>query len=115
MKNIKDITKNTLANLSKNGTSTTPENYFIQFKEEANKLKLDFDELNLYEILKNSLSKIEKEEAEIKSYNDLAKVLQKRVPPDELKELVLALNDILKPSVNFDMLEEIEKLIAKPL
>ena len=52
MKNIKDITKNTLANLSKNGIPTTPENYFIQFKEEANKLELDFEELNLYEILK---------------------------------------------------------------
>ena len=115
MKNIKDITKNTIANLSKNGIPTTPENYFIQFKEEANKLELDFEELNLYEILKNSLSKIEKEELEIKSYNDLAKVLQKRVPLDELKELVLALNDILKPSVNFDILEEIEKFIAKLL
>ena len=115
MKNIKDITRNTLANLSKNGIPTTPENYFIQFKKEADKLKFDLEELNLYEILKNSLSEIEKEELEIESYNDLAKVLQKRVSQDELKELVIALNDILKPSVNFDMLEEIEKFTDKLL
>lgn len=115
MKNIKDITKNTLASLSKNNIATTPENYFIEFNEQAKKFDSNFEELDLFEVLKNSISEVEKEELEPKSYNDLAKILQKRVSAEELKKLVVALNDILKPSVNFDMLEEIEKFITKLL
>lgn len=115
MKNIKDITKNTLASLSKNNIATTPENYFIEFNEQAKKFDSNFEELDLFEVLKNSISEVEKEELEPKSYNDLAKILQKRVSEEELKKLVVALNDILKPSVNFDMLEEIEKFITKLL
>ncbi|WP_198305512.1 GGDEF domain-containing protein [Arcobacter vandammei] len=115
MKNIKDITKNTLTNLAKNGIATTPENYFIGFKEESEKYETHLEEFNLFEIIKNSISESEKEDLEIKSYNDLAKILQKRTSNDDLKKLVVALNDILKPSVNFDMLEEIEKFISKLL
>ncbi|QEZ89582.1 diguanylate cyclase [Aliarcobacter cibarius] len=115
MKNIKDITKNTLASLSKNNIATTPENYFIEFNEQAKKFDSNFEELDLFEVLKNSISEVEKEELEPKSYNDLAKILQNRVSAEELKKLVVALNDILKPSVNFDMLEEIEKFITKLL
>ena len=115
MKNIKDITKNTLASLSKNNIATTPENYFIEFNEQAKKFDSNFEELDLFEVLKNSISEVEKEELEPKSYNDLAKILQKRVSAEELKKLVVALNDILEPSVNFDMLEEIEKFITKLL
>jgi len=115
LKNIKDITKNTLASLSKNNIATTPENYFIEFNEQAKKFDSNFEELDLFEVLKNSISEVEKEELEPKSYNDLAKILQKRVSAEELKKLVVALNDILKPSVNFDMLEEIEKFITKLL
>ncbi len=115
MKNIKDITKNTLANLSKKGISTTPENYFIEFKDQAYDLNTDIEEINLFEILKNSISEDETEDIEIKSYNDLVKILQKRVPTEDLKKLIIALNDILKPSVNFDMIEEIETFISKLL
>ena len=89
MKNIKDITKNTLASLSKNNIATTPENYFIEFNEQAKKFDSNFEELDLFEVLKNSISEVEKEELEPKSYNDLAKILQKRVSAEELKKLVV--------------------------
>ena len=101
MKNIKDITKNTLANLAKNSLATTPENYYIEFKEQAKNSDTNFEEFDLFELLNSSISDSEKDDIEIKSYNDLIKILSKRATNEELKKLILVLNDILKPSVNF--------------
>ncbi len=115
MKNIKDITKNTLANLAKNSLATTPENYYIEFKEQAKNSDTNFEEFDLFELLNSSISDSEKDDIEIKSYNDLIKILSKRATNEELKKLILVLNDILKPSVNFDMIEEIESFVSRLL
>lgn len=114
MKKVKDITRNTITELSKNGINITPENYFIEFNNQSEKLNANITELNLFEVLKESLSEEEKNQ-DIHSFNDLAKILSQRASPDDLKELIEAFNEILKPSVNFEMLEEIESFVASLL
>lgn len=114
MKKVKDITKNTITELSKNGINITPENYFIEFNNQSEKLNANIAELNLFEILKESLSEEEKNQ-DIHSFNDLAKILSQRASTDDLKELIEAFNEILKPSVNFEILEEIESFVASLL
>lgn len=84
---MNSIVKNVLTSLKDKKLSITPENYFKEFKSQADISNKNIDELKLFEEIKNSLSKNEIEQnSNIQSFNELSKVLAKRVNDDELKD-----------------------------
>lgn len=111
MKNIKEITKNTLQELNKKSLATTPENYFVEFKNQAVLSKATFEELELFELLKASLSENEHKNDNIDSFNKLALILAQRVSSKDLKNIIKALEEALKPSVNNDISKEITEFV----
>lgn len=115
MTNIKELTKNTLSQLKNHNLPTLPENYFIEFKKQAQLLNTKFDEFELFDKLNLSLTKNEKESIKIKSFNDLAQILAQRVTNDELKKLIEVFEELLTPSIDFSFVEEIENFIVSIL
>ena len=115
MKDIRELTKTTLFKLKENNRVTTPRNYFIEFRKQASLLNSEIEEFKLFERLKNSLTIDEKYSIEINTFNDLAIVLASRISNDDLKKLINAFEDILKPSIEFANYEEIENFIAETL
>lgn len=81
MQTIKDITKNTLLELKRKKLDATPNNYFVEFVNQARKVNFeDFE--NLKHI-------------------------------DELKKFIYNLQDILSPSIEHHIDEDINKLVKK--
>ncbi|MCG3661792.1 GGDEF domain-containing protein [Aliarcobacter butzleri] len=113
MENIKEITKNTLSELKNQDLETTPENYFIEFKKQADILDVKLDEFKLFDKIKNSLTTDEKSQLKVDSFNKLSSILTKRTTAEELKALIEVFNDILTPSINFDYIENIEDFICE--
>ncbi|MCT7573525.1 nucleotidyl cyclase domain-containing protein [Aliarcobacter butzleri] len=113
MENIKEITKNTLSELKNQHIETTPENYFIEFKRQADILDVKLDEFKLFDKIKNSLTTDEKSQLKVDSFNKLSSILTKRTTAEELKALIEVFNDILTPSINFDYIENIEDFICE--
>ncbi|MCG3715714.1 hypothetical protein L5F64_09015, partial [Aliarcobacter butzleri] len=113
MENIKEITKNTLSELKNQNLETTPENYFIEFKKQADILGIKLDEFKLFDKIKNSLTTDEKSQLKVDSFNKLSSILTKRTTAEELKALIEVFNDILTPSINFDYIENIEDFICE--
>lgn len=113
MENIKEITKNTLSELKNQNLETTPENYFIEFKRQADILDVKLDEFKLFDKIKNSLTTDEKSQLKVDSFNKLSSILTKRTTAEELKALIEVFNDILTPSINFDYIENIEDFICE--
>lgn len=110
---IRDITKNTLFELKNKNIYMTPENYFIEFKKQAEKLNINLGELRLFDEIKNSLSRDEKLELNIDSFNKLATILAKRVSPIELRSLIETFDDMLSPSLNLENRENVKKFICE--
>ncbi len=111
LNNIKEITKNTLQELNKKSLLTTPENYFVEFRNQANLLKSTLEELDLFELLKASIDENETDIENIKSFNHIAITLAQRVSHSELKNIIVALELALKPSVNYEISEEIDSFV----
>ena len=112
MTNIKELTKETLFHLRDEGISTLPVNYFIEFKKQAKLADIRIEEFELFDEINKSLTKEEKNDNKIDSFNDLAIILSKRVSSGELKDLIEIFDELLSPSVDFSTLEEIEEIIT---
>jgi diguanylate cyclase len=112
---IKELTKNTLFKLKEENLPTTPENYFIEFKNQAQLLEVEVSEFELFNKIKEALTSNEKESTEINTFNDLANTLAKRVNDEELKKLIKVFEEILKPFSNSNLTQEIEEFILKIL
>ena len=109
--NLKEITKNTLEKLRQKNLPTTPENYFLEFKEQAKIFNTEYSDVNiLNEALKN-LTNDEKKVLSSESIFEIIPILSKRANNDELKSLIGTFSDLLAPSVNFELKEEIENFI----
>ena len=109
--NLKEITKNTLEKLRQKNLPTTPENYFLEFKEQAKIFNTEYSDVNiLNEALKN-LTNDEKKVLSSESIFEIIPILSKRANNDELKSLIGTFSDLLAPSVNFELKEEIEDFI----
>ena len=109
--NLKEITKNTLEKLRQKNLPTTPENYFLEFKEQAKIFNTEYNDVNiLNEALKN-LTNDEKKVLSSESIFEIIPILSKRANNDELKSLIGTFSDLLAPSVNFELKEEIEDFI----
>ena len=115
MEKIKELTKNTLFKLKEANLLTTPENYFVEFRNQAQLLDVEVSEFELFNKLKKALTLNEIESAEINTFNDLATILAKRVNEEELKELITIFEEILRPFSDLDLVKEIEEFILKTL
>ena len=115
MGQIKELTKNTLSKLKEDNKSTLPSNYFIEFKKQADLSKIEIKEFELFNKIKDNLSIEEKNSIKIENFDDLASVLIKRVSSDELKKLINAFDEVLKPSIDFTHLEDIQSFITRIL
>ncbi len=113
--NLKEITKNTLEKLRQKNLPTTPENYFLEFKEQAKIFNTEYSDVNiLNEALKN-LSNDEKKLLSSESIFRIISILSKRANNDELRGLIGTFSELLTPSVNFELKEEIEDFIIECL
>ncbi|MDY0052382.1 MAG: GGDEF domain-containing protein [Aliarcobacter sp.] len=115
MEKIKELTKNTLFRLREENLSTIPENYFIEFRKQAQLLEIKLKEFQLFDKVKELLTTNEKEITQINTFNDLAIILSQRVNEEELIKLIKIFKDILKPSVESNLKEEIENFIFETL
>ncbi|WP_368029604.1 GGDEF domain-containing protein [Arcobacter sp. s6] len=115
MGKIKELTKNTLFQLKEENLPTTPENYFIEFKNQAQHANIEIAEFELFNKIKKVLTLHEIETLEIKTFNHLAVVLANRVNENELKKLIEIFEEILKPFSDSDLSNEIKEFILKIL
>ncbi len=123
MDNITQIVKTTLIKLKSNKLDITPDNYFKEFYSQAQKAGLKINECDIFDkVLKESSLNNDKT---IDSYSSLAlKLLEKTKTPstkqdtqtdqEDIKAFIHELNEILAPSIQFDIEEEIE-LLTKEL
>jgi len=113
---LKKITKDVLTTLRDNKLEITPENYFKEFKKHSEFSKIKIKELEEFNEIKNSLTEDEiRFSPNLESFNDIAKILSKRVPVEDLKELIIVLNDVLSPSIDFTKNQENEVFIKNLL
>lgn len=115
MGKIKELTKNTLFQLKEENLPTTPENYFLEFKNQALLLNIEISEFELFNKIKEALTLNEVESSELNTFNDLATILVQRVNENELKKLIKILEEILKPFSDLDLTKEIEEFISEIL
>ncbi|QKF58759.1 GGDEF domain-containing protein [Aliarcobacter lanthieri] len=111
MKNIKEITKNTLSSLKDKKLPTTPENYFLEFVAQAKVFNNQFDDIKIINDALKNLTNDEKKVLDGESIFQIIKILSKRATNEELKSLISTFSDLLAPSVNFELKEEIEDFI----
>ena len=115
MGKIKELTKNTLFQLKEENLPTTPENYFIEFKNQAQISDVEIAEFELFNKIKEALTPNEIESSEINTFNHLAIILAKRVNEEELKKLINIFEEILKPFSDLELSQKIEEFILKIL
>lgn len=115
MQNLKEITKNTLSSLKDKQLPTTPENYFVEFKNQAKLLNSEYEEITLLNNAMNSLTKEEQKGVGLNSIFQVIKVLSRRTSNEDLKVLISTFSDLLAPAINFDLKEEIEDFILESL
>lgn len=115
MNNIKEITKNTLEALREKKLQVTPENYFLEFKNQSKLLNGHTEEIAIYENSLKSLTKDEKKKLVDESIFKVVSILSSRVTSDELRLLIATFNDLLTPAINFELKEEIEDFILESL
>lgn len=106
------LTKNILTSLKDKKLDMTPENYFKEFKKQAKITNLYAEEIEFFNEIAQSLTKSELESLlDPESLNNLLKVLSNRATEEELKELLIIMNDILSPSIDFQDIKTIENFI----
>ena len=113
MASIKEITKNTLSALGRKQVSSTPENYFKEFKIQSNNENIRIEEFEYFKELLHTLTKDEKNilDKKIETYNELAEVLAKRISNNELKKLLSTFEEVLTPSIDFSIKDDIDTFI----
>ncbi|MCK5110989.1 MAG: diguanylate cyclase [Arcobacteraceae bacterium] len=108
---MRNIIKNTFFQLKKKGLIATPDNYFQEFAIQAKTASKDIYECKVFDDILTNLTPPEQQQAQkdnITTFSDLATLLTKRF--DNLKGFAFILNEILTPSINQDIKEDVEKL-----
>lgn len=115
MEIIKELTKNTLSGLTKKKLKSTPDNYFREFKIQANKEDVSFEEIELFKEILHSLSKNEKNslDKKVETYSELAQVLSNRISQDDLKKLLSTFEEILTPSIDFSIKDDVDNFVKE--
>lgn len=120
MENITQTVKDTLFNLKAKKLDLTPDNYFKEFYIQAKKNNQKIEECELFDKILKEIPHLSKDKP-IKTYSALAsslleKVLTKtdeNIDGEKLKKLTSELKDILAPSIQFDIEDEIESLTTE--
>lgn len=115
MANIKEISKKALSKLEKENQLILPSSYFVEFKNQATLAKADIEDIKLFNKINDSLTADEKCLIKVNSFKDLATILVERTTTEELKSLIDVLNDLLTPSADFSIVEEIQDFIINIL
>jgi diguanylate cyclase (GGDEF)-like protein len=109
LEDIKKITKDVLTTLKNQHLNITPENYFKEFRNQAKINNINIEELKLFDELLETLTEEEKKSFyELETFSDLSILLSRRVSDEKIKDLIIIFDEILSPSVNFDIKDEIE-------
>jgi len=110
------IAKTTLISLNEQDINATPKNYSKEFYSQALKKDLDFPDL---EVLQNTIKSLDYSEKKLalenncNTYSELSEILLNRISLDELREFVFVLEELLQPSINYEIEEKIESLTQK--
>lgn len=115
MANIHEISKKALSKLEKDNQPVLPSNYFIEFKNQALLAKADIEDIKLFNKINDSLTSDERCLIKVNSFRDLATILVERTTTEELTNLIEVLNDLLAPSADFSVIEEIQDFIINIL
>ena len=112
MENIKEIVKKTLLMLKKKSLEATPDNYFAEFYIQAQKYKGSSKECEIFDDILEK-SNIDKN-SNIKNFSQLAlKLLDENKNSGTkkgLQKLAVGLHDILAPSVQYDIEDQIDDI-----
>lgn len=112
MEEIKDIIKKTFLTLKDKKRIATPENYFKEFRSLVEGNALHVEEIDLFDNLLENLTSYEKR-TRIDSFSQMAKILSKRTKNEDLIRLASALDDILVPSVNYKIKDDVDNFIEE--
>jgi diguanylate cyclase (GGDEF)-like protein len=110
VKDIKDIVKNTLFRLKEKNLPATPDNYFQEFTAQAKLRNEEVDENKIFESIIDKLTLQEQLQVQtegIDNFSKLSLFLLQRA--DNLKGFAFVLNEILAPSIQYDIESDIDK------
>ena len=111
-----EIIKKTLKTLHDNNIDATPKNYAKEFYTEAEALNLRLeDKIKINQII-NSLCQEEKKALVNKNINtatELIDILKNRTKQSETLFLISYLTELMKPSIDQNILEDIESLVCE--
>ncbi|OUR70448.1 hypothetical protein A9Q76_07415 [Arcobacter sp. 31_11_sub10_T18] len=113
---IVEIIRDTLSSLDKKDIQATPKNYSKEFYTQA--LEKDANIADL-ELLQNTIKSLDYNEQKLvvennyNTYSELSQILLNRISLDELREFVFVIEELLQPSINYEIEEKIEYLTQK--
>jgi len=113
---IVDIIRDTLSSLDKKDIQATPKNYSKEFYTLA--LEQDVNVADL-QLLQNTIKSLDYNEQKVvvennyNTYSELSQILLNRISLDELREFVFVIEELLQPSINYEIEEKIEYLTQK--
>ena len=108
MENIKDIVRKTLHELKKKSITVTPDNYFIEFYKQVKNAGIEYKQYNLFNEVLDEIANENTPEEEGDYSSFIFKLFERN--EEQLKNLSVALREILAPSVNIEVYEQIDKL-----
>ncbi|MEA2049779.1 MAG: GGDEF domain-containing protein [Campylobacterota bacterium] len=111
MKNIKDIIKETITELKRKNIEVTPNNYFKQFCEISRLFDTNIKECQDFLTLVSTIDDLDKQN--IDTPLKLSKYFKKRcnTKKNGLKKLIKSFHEILAPSVNHEINDELKDFI----
>ncbi|XOB63210.1 GGDEF domain-containing protein [Campylobacterota bacterium DY0563] len=107
MKEISEVVKLTLTNLSHHNIEATPENYEKEFFSIVEKNNIHFKEIDEFHKLINNLSYNDKKSLNSVSYREISKLLSSRVKNEDLKYFLKHLSYFMLPSLSSQVKDEI--------
>ncbi len=105
------VIKNTLVELKKNDLIATPDNYFKEFKKQADRLSIDINECIIFDSIISKLSYAEQQEIKknkIETFSQLSNFLIHKF--DHLKGFAFIMHEVLSPSICTETEESVNKL-----
>ena len=113
---IVDIIRDTLSSLDKKDIQATPKNYSKEFYSLALEKDANVDDLH---ILQKTIKSLDYDEQKIvaennyNTYSELSQILLNRISLEKLREFVFVIEELLQPSINYEIEEKIEYLTQK--
>ena len=113
---IVDIIRDTLSSLDKKDIQATPKNYSKEFYSLALEKDANVDDLHILQKTIKSLDYDEQKlvvENNYNTYSELSQILLNRISLEKLREFVFVIEELLQPSINYEIEKKIEYLTQK--